>query len=86
MMLAIGVPPSAVHHGGTNFVALLVFIAVVAFIGWFLAQTRRSRQPVWERRFARLDAVWGPIARNVRADVRAVRQDIRVWRFRRGMK
>jgi hypothetical protein len=62
---------------------LLAFVLVLGTIGWFLAQGRPSRSYVWSMRFQRWSLYLGPIVRNVIADVRAVRFDIRAWRFQR---
>jgi hypothetical protein len=61
----------------------LQFLVPLTVIVWLVMQTRNSRAPVWERRFAAVARHSGPLYRHVKADIRAIRTDIRAWRLQR---
>jgi hypothetical protein len=62
---------------------LLVLFVVFGPVVWVLAQGRPSKAYVWSARFQRWTLWLAPVFRNVRADVQAVRFDVRAWRFQR---
>ena len=56
---------------------MIAFVITTSIVVWFVLQGRASRQPVWERRWTRLDEALSPVVRYIRADIRAVRNQLR---------
>jgi len=62
---------------------VIAFLLILSGIVWVSLQARPSRAYIWSARFQRWTLWLTPIARTVRADVQAVRFDVRSWRFQR---
>ena len=62
---------------------MIAFLLFLIAITWLALQGRASRQPVWARRWDAVGAALLPVVRYVKADIRAVRNHMRLARRKR---